>query len=315
MDRAQLPAAIPFSPSADGDDLKRIQGIGPVIERQLKDAGVFTFAQLAALKAGQIAQLLANLPLLSAERIDRQDWPAQARALALESTQIEPAAVALARDGRTRSATFKVELQVDPQGLASWSRVAHVEGGTQAGWPGWNAEGLVRFISDHAVGGRTTAAQDDRRSDTPGTVDSGAHTQSGEPAADWSGPDRFGQCWIEITDLSIEEPAVAQAVNGSPLVARVRAALGFRLRGPGAAQLAARAPRCTLQLLSYDPDAGQSAVLAVAHQQLSPGQLDRRAFLEFSLPDDGRYQLIGLILIADAQLVASALGPVLRVIP
>ena len=41
-----------------GDDLTRLVGIGPSLAQQLRDAGVTTFSQLAALDAGQIAEAL-----------------------------------------------------------------------------------------------------------------------------------------------------------------------------------------------------------------------------------------------------------------
>lgn len=59
-----------------GDDLTRIEGIGPKISRTLLDAGVTTFAQLAALTPEQISGMLraAKIRLAATD-----SWPEQAR--------------------------------------------------------------------------------------------------------------------------------------------------------------------------------------------------------------------------------------------
>lgn len=59
-----------------GDNLTRIEGIGPKISRTLHDAGVTTFAQLAALTPEQISGMLraAKIRLAATD-----SWPEQAR--------------------------------------------------------------------------------------------------------------------------------------------------------------------------------------------------------------------------------------------
>ncbi len=59
-----------------GDDLTRIEGIGPKIARALHTAGITTFAQLAALEPAQISEILRA----SKTRLAFTDtWPEQAR--------------------------------------------------------------------------------------------------------------------------------------------------------------------------------------------------------------------------------------------
>ena len=61
------------------DDLKIIKGIGPVIERKLNGAGVYTFEQLGALTVGDLRRLLGN----TIERLaDEESLLQQARDLA-----------------------------------------------------------------------------------------------------------------------------------------------------------------------------------------------------------------------------------------
>lgn len=61
------------------DDLKVIKGIGPVIERKLNDADIYTFEQLGSLTAAQLRRILGN----SIERLsDEESLLQQARDLA-----------------------------------------------------------------------------------------------------------------------------------------------------------------------------------------------------------------------------------------
>jgi NADH-quinone oxidoreductase subunit I len=66
-------------PPVEPDDLKRIEGIGPVISGILQNAGIKTFAQLADAKAERIKEILeeANPNLL--RLADPTTWPKQAR--------------------------------------------------------------------------------------------------------------------------------------------------------------------------------------------------------------------------------------------
>ncbi len=67
------------APAGAADDLIVIKGIGPVAAEQLKEQGITTFAQLAALTEDEIATIDAHMPF-SADQI--RDWQAQAKDLA-----------------------------------------------------------------------------------------------------------------------------------------------------------------------------------------------------------------------------------------
>jgi predicted flap endonuclease-1-like 5' DNA nuclease len=61
------------------DNLKVIKGIGPVIERKLNDAGIYTFEQLGNLTASGLRRILGD----SIERLsDEESLLRQARDLA-----------------------------------------------------------------------------------------------------------------------------------------------------------------------------------------------------------------------------------------
>ncbi len=70
------------APAPRPDNLKRISGIGPKIEKFLKENGITTFAQLAETEVDRLRILMEQAGW---ENIaDPSDWPAQARKLAQE---------------------------------------------------------------------------------------------------------------------------------------------------------------------------------------------------------------------------------------
>lgn len=60
------------------DDLKQINGIGPAFEKKLNEIGLFTFEQISKLKKKDI-QNLGNMDGLSAEKIESDNWVAEAK--------------------------------------------------------------------------------------------------------------------------------------------------------------------------------------------------------------------------------------------
>jgi len=58
--RTQLSKTRPFGKSGK-DNLKAIRGIGPVIEKRLNQAGVYTFEELAALDPEELEEILGEL--------------------------------------------------------------------------------------------------------------------------------------------------------------------------------------------------------------------------------------------------------------
>jgi len=59
------------------DDLKRVEGIGPKISGLLQEAGIATFAQLAATDVSRIQEILAAAALRGLA--DPTTWPEQAK--------------------------------------------------------------------------------------------------------------------------------------------------------------------------------------------------------------------------------------------
>ncbi len=76
---AKKPAA---KTATAADDLKKLSGVGPALEKKLNENGVTTFAQIAQWKKADIEAMDEKLSFKG--RIEREGWVEQARKLAAE---------------------------------------------------------------------------------------------------------------------------------------------------------------------------------------------------------------------------------------
>ncbi len=67
------------APKGEPDDLKKISGVGPVLEKKLNALGITTYAQVAAFTKAEIDQVDEVLSFKG--RIEREDWLSQAKKL------------------------------------------------------------------------------------------------------------------------------------------------------------------------------------------------------------------------------------------
>ncbi len=77
------PANLFDIPDGDPDDLKKISGVGPVLEKKLHALGVTKFSQIAAFTEEDVARVDDALNFKG--RIGRDDWISQAKAFAEEA--------------------------------------------------------------------------------------------------------------------------------------------------------------------------------------------------------------------------------------
>ena len=81
-DKPKAAAKKPAKAAAGADDLKALSGVGPALEKKLHEAGVTTFAQIAAWNADDVAAMDEKLSFKG--RIEREGWIEQAAKLAAE---------------------------------------------------------------------------------------------------------------------------------------------------------------------------------------------------------------------------------------
>ena len=74
------PAALSVPESGLADDLKKISGVGPKLEKTLNGLGIFHFAQIAAFSSENVAWVDRHLRFKG--RIEREKWIEQAKVLA-----------------------------------------------------------------------------------------------------------------------------------------------------------------------------------------------------------------------------------------
>ncbi len=78
---AVKPATLDAARDGNGDDLKRIKGVGPKLEQMLKDMGFYQFDQIAGWTEKEVAWVDANLEGFTG-RVTRDNWVEQAKTLA-----------------------------------------------------------------------------------------------------------------------------------------------------------------------------------------------------------------------------------------
>ncbi len=67
------------APEGEADDLKKIDGVGPVIEKKLNELGIYHFKQIATLSKEQANAIDEAIAFKG--RIERDDWLGQATKL------------------------------------------------------------------------------------------------------------------------------------------------------------------------------------------------------------------------------------------
>lgn len=81
--KAAKSGALFAAPDGPTDDLKKISGVGPVLEKKLNALGITKYAQVAAFTAKDIERVDESLSFKG--RIEREDWISQAKTLADEA--------------------------------------------------------------------------------------------------------------------------------------------------------------------------------------------------------------------------------------
>lgn len=71
------------APKGEADDLKKIGGVGPALEKKLNGLGIYHFWQIAEFTADDIAKVDDYLSFKG--RIERDDWVGQAKTFAAEA--------------------------------------------------------------------------------------------------------------------------------------------------------------------------------------------------------------------------------------
>ncbi|MCB9285293.1 MAG: DUF1049 domain-containing protein [Lewinellaceae bacterium] len=86
--KTAIGTALPAADASEKDDLQQIEGIGPFIEKQLNQAGIYTFEQVSRLDEVLIDQLTKAIQFFPG-RIVKDDWVGQAKKLLEQTPDLE----------------------------------------------------------------------------------------------------------------------------------------------------------------------------------------------------------------------------------
>jgi len=222
-------------PDGEADDFTQISGIGKILDRRLHEAGVNSYADLAALNPEGIASLLAEPAAVRPGRIADEDWTGQAARLAAETAETaedqpgaageeagddipataqgvsggspEASAAADAADPRYQSFVVRILLHESNGRIAS-TTVQHVGSGTERRWPGLDKTALLGFISSYLPpgAGDPLSVRQAGRTAVPGPRE--APTPGSGPAV---------QPRDEAAARSAQAGAAARAAGGEPV--------------------------------------------------------------------------------------------------
>jgi hypothetical protein len=296
-----------MAPPLGADDLQQISGIGPAVAARLYNAGILTYAQLAAQSPEAIAALVSDLGGLSAARIARQDWIGQANELIPELAPASRAEDTISIE-RQHYATFKVDLLLNEGGDIRRTHVVHIQDGRQATWAGWEDTRLLAFFAEHAElksHAITAPGSSAETTDPPLAAESQASSVAAE--------EQLVALQLDVKDLAVA-PVSAESLDGPAGVSHLRAQLNFRLSGATTGPITTSQSPYTVLILACALPSGQTVVLAADQQRLSPNLLDYAATVDFPLLDPGRYQIQGVVMLPQASKVGATLGPVVRIL-
>ena len=317
MDRTTEPVAKRNPPpdrSPDAEDgLQQIKGIGPSIAQALHSLGIHHPAELIDLTPEGLAEMLRNqIPTMSAKRIVRDDWLAQARVLARRrrerkpsqpETEEPPAASAAARKKEAAQAPREEWLEgadffvsygsvVGPDGEKQLQTKAHHSQGDQLKqWDGIATDQLIHWMLQQA--------------------DLLAEAAPGRPPVTGTQTAAY-DAQIEILGVEMSLIGPSSCVPEKRLVADVH----FKLAGPEAGRVTSSGIPSRIEVHTVDLESGASNLVASKLTTLQPGVLEYTIQQEFGIPDLGRYELHTIVLLLPpGEIMTFHRGPTLRVVP
>jgi hypothetical protein len=242
------------SDSVDQGDLKKVKGIGPIVEARLKGAGITNLGQLARTPVNELAAVLEGLRgKYGADRITREDWLPQAAALAAV-----PAAAAAESESAERvrhNFTVEVRLAMVGRDIVS-SKVSHVQTGDEATWSGWDVQRIVTFIEDRS-GARQSA---------PAVVAEGEALPAAQPAPSAGQGDTGEETGLALHTFAMV-PASGPEVTTSE---SITATLSF---DAGTVALPAdQLARAEIEVYAHRPPPGKSFRVGRAVTNISPSE-------------------------------------------
>jgi hypothetical protein len=284
------------------DDLKRIKGIGSIIERRLLKAGIRSFASLAKQTPSSLVHLV---PSLSAKQAMLQDWIQEAGELSPNDAGKSTKHNSLTTPSQQRYATFNVELLLDKSNRVRRTQVVHVQSGGKNQWAAWDESRLISYIAQQSHLKIPTSQKKASQIDLKTLESSG----SMQPPLHMPVTSSLPSTAIPAFSILVNK------VNLLPKTAQIHMEIEFELTGIRAIDIASRHMRFFVEILACDLITAQAIVMTCFDGMLQADQLEYCLPLEFPPPKVGRYQLEIIVFLPEEDSVAIQLGPILTVIP
>jgi len=297
--------------SDDGDSLQQIKGIGRAIAQVLNSLGIHRYADLANFTPDSLADLLkAEIPTISSKRIERDDWPSQARALAhsqeeLESPQPE-ADETLVASAEGQEKDTSESPRKDWRELADFfvsfgfaiseegeerlqTKVHHSQADKPKKWDG--------IVTDELINWMLSQADLSLPTETEAQVETEVTPYDAR---------------IEILDVRDSEVGPSSGVPEKRLMAEVR----FQVSGAEAETLTADRILFRVEVHTVNLESGASNLVASEGGQLRQQVFKYTSQQAFPMPGLGRYELHTMVLLLPpGEMMASHLGPTFKVVP
>jgi len=311
-------------PPDNRDEFQQIRGIGQAIEQALYKVGIYRYADLADFTPDRLAEMLkAKISSISPQRIERDDWPGQARALAFSQEKPQPQnteknkSIAEQPEQNIKNAPkenwrelgdFFVSFgyMVDKEGNERLqTKVHYSQADKSEHWDGLATAELLNWILDQA--------------NLSSLMDTEAQGIRAAPAEkpypqlvteETSLLDLF----LDLSDLWVTEVKVPVSTGEQSHARRMRANCRLSLSGPAATELSIDRASFAIKLYLVNIQTNESDLVASYPGQLIPNELTYEIQQDFSIPPIGRYQLYLVAMLLPLDMAVTHLqGPIIRV--
>jgi len=304
------------------DDFKKIKGIGGSIAMALVESGICRYQELASMTPLELTERLKDrVAFISPQRIQRDEWIAQAKNLAKgppasashpeksldkNGNNTTQDAGKLTTDSKRETwkelADFFVSFgyTTDQEGKERLqTRVHHSQAGYFNQWDGIATRELISWMLRQA----NLAEVLETKAGDPQPVKPGRLQPGPQPA----------------TLLELSYPRIAEtepAGKRQEQATHLRMESKLTVAGTRAEKLCQDRQPYLVEVHLVDLDTNQSERVASDKAQLSPGEQDYRIQMDFPIPLAGRYQLyLVASLLAEGGSVVYLQGPLVRVEP
>jgi hypothetical protein len=330
---------------ASRDDLQQIKGIGPFTAVALNNLGIYHFSDLTNFTPESLADLLKTMTAsISPQRIERDNWLGQARALTqrpqepsspqpetdeaappLLESQVE-AAEPLAPQARDQAETGKSPLPSMERKKRTrathenWRELADffVSFGYAVDEEGQERleTKVIHYQVDQSEQWEGIATSQLlnwmlRQANLPLLAELETEVEAETPAA--AAP-LAEETVFELADLWVSEVKMPALADGQQAVEMLRAESRLNLTGPGANNLAGDQLPFRVEIYLANAENQHSQLITSQEGQFTPGVLSYEIQQDFPLPAIGRYQLyLVASLLPPGDAVVHLQGPVIRV--